>query len=126
MDIKERFYKWMTGKTKYQRAKKEWFKQRIYKYNIRETSSYDYKMMYYKKDDNRYYKGSLDKMSQFMGHLWKMPASECFFSARYNSMVKESLCNFDYETVVDYERDMFNELSPQQKREQHLKDLLGK
>jgi predicted CopG family antitoxin len=123
--MKERLLKIFTGKTKYQRAKKEWFNKRVYKFYIREDG-YEPNSISYKKDRYRKltYYGGRQSVSQFLELLYSKPNHESFFLAKYESMLKEPKISFSYELVVDYEQKIFYELTPQERRDSSIDKIL--
>ena len=124
--MKEKLLKIITGKTKYQRAKKEWFNKRVYKFYLSEDG-YRSDSISYEKDSGKSltYYGDRDRVSQYMNFLYKKSGYECFFLAKYESMLEEPKVSFSYELVVDYEQKIFDELSPQDRRDISLEKILN-
>jgi len=58
-----------------------------------------------------------------MNFLYEKKNYESFFLAKYESMLKEPKVSFSYELVVDYEKKIFDELSPQDRRDRALEKL---
>jgi len=122
--MKEYLINILTGTTKYQRAKKEWFKKRVYKFRISE-GGYNSDTIKYERGEGRSltYYGNRSGVSQFMNFLYKKKNYESFFLAKYESMLKEPKVSFSYELVVDYEKKIFDELSTQDRRDRALEKL---
>lgn len=121
--IKEYLLRKITGKSKYQRAKKAWFNKRVYKFSSSE--SVNVSTISYIKDKGRTltYYGSRSSVSQHIEFLYKKSTPDCFFLSKYESMLENSEIYFNYELVIDYEKKIFDELTTEDKRQHSLEKL---
>ena len=122
--IREYLLKKLTGKTKYQRSKKQWFDKGVFRFKSSERGGGSSTIKYSKENGiSLTYYGSRNSVSQFIEFLYNKSTSDCFFMSKYESMLKDPKISFSYELVVDYEQRIFDELTTQEKRNRSLEKL---